>query len=66
MKESMSDKQEFLKELKSLLERCNVSIEAGMESDPQAIHGCHIEFYDAKRKVIYRVDDWYLDHSDIE
>lgn len=62
----MRNKQEFLKELKSLLEKHKVSIEAGMESDPQGIHGCHIEFYDAKRKVIYRVDDWYMNHSDIE
>lgn len=62
----MDNKQEFLKELKALLKRYNVSIEAGMESDPQAIHGCHIEFYTAKRKVIYRVDDWYLTYADIE
>lgn len=62
----MYNNQEFLKELKALLKKHNVSIEAGMESDTQAIHGCHIEFYDSKRKVIYRVDDWYLDHSDIE
>jgi hypothetical protein len=62
----MSDKQEFLKELKTLLEKHKISIEAGTESDPQAIHGCHIEFYNTKREVIYRVDDWYLNHSDIE
>jgi hypothetical protein len=62
----MDNKQEFLKELKTLLEKHKVSIEAGMESDIQATYGWHIEFYNAKREVIYRVDDWYLDHSDIE
>ncbi len=62
----MDNKQEFLKELKTLLEKHKVSIEAGMDADLQATYGWHIEFYDNNRKVIYRVDDWYLDHSDIE
>ena len=61
----LNNKQEFLKELKALLQKYNVSIQAGMESDPQAIYGEHIAIFDSKDNAIYKVDGWSLYDSDI-
>jgi hypothetical protein len=61
-----NNKQEFLRELKTLLQKYNVSIQAGMESDPQAVYGEYIAIYDSTDKTVYRVDGWSLYDSDIK
>lgn len=60
-----NSKQEFLKELKALLQKYNVSIQAGMESDPQAVYGEHMAIFDSNENPVYRVNGWSLYHSDI-
>lgn len=62
----MENREEFLLELKALLQKYNVSIEAGMESDPQAIFGEHIYICDSKYNTVFKVEGWSLDHSDID
>jgi hypothetical protein len=57
--------QEFLKELKALLQKYNVSIQAGIESDPQGIYGEHMAIFDSGENPVYRVEGWSLCQSDI-
>lgn len=62
----MENKEELLLELKALLQKYNVSIEAGMESDTQAIFGEHIHICDSKCKTVFKFEGWSLNHSDID
>ncbi len=60
------EEKEFLKELRTLLQKYHVSIHVGMESDTQAVHGERIEFYDYISHTVIQFQGWYLDYTDIE
>jgi len=61
-------KQEFLKELKALMEKHNASIEAGVGfgSDTHGIWDEHIDICDHRDKTLLRVQGWSLGHEDIK
>ena len=69
MQKSMGDKQEFLKELKELLKKYDVIIEADEDyaGDTHGRYGAHIYFSHEKTRASFgRVDGWSLAHSDIK
>ena len=52
------EEKEFLKELRTLLQKYHVSIHVGMESDTQAVHGERIEFYDYISHTVIQFQGW--------
>ena len=65
----MDNKQEFVKELRELLQKYNVSIQAGVGegSDTHGICEEHIEIYsNFDYKAIFTVDGWTLDQTDLD
>ena len=64
----MDNKQEFLKELRELLQKYNVSIQAdvGFGSDTHGIHEQHLKICDSKDKPFFRVESWDLTYEDLD
>ena len=60
------EEKEFLKELRTLLQKYHVSIHADSESDTQTVHGKRIEFYDCISHTVIQFQGWYLEYTDIE
>ncbi len=61
-------KQEFLKELKALMEKHNVSIEAGVGygSDTHGIYDEYIDICDHRDNTLLSVQGWSINHEDIK
>jgi len=65
----MENKEEFLKELKALLQKYNVTISAGVGegSDTHGISEEHVEIYsNFNYKTVFKVEGWSLTHEDID
>lgn len=65
----MDDKQEFLKELKELLKKYDVIIEADEDyaGDTHGRYGEHIHFLHEKTRTSFgRVNGWCLAYTDIK
>lgn len=65
----MTNKQEFISELKALLKKHDVLIWVGCGeySDLHGVYDENIQFTDNKtQQNFYRVDGWCLDHTDLK
>jgi fructose-1-phosphate kinase PfkB-like protein len=65
----MDNKQEFVKELRELLQKYNVSIAAGEcpVSDAHGIYDKHMEIYsNFDYQTILTVDGWTLDQTNLD
>ncbi len=64
----MTNKDEFLKEFRALLEKHNVYIafSVGASSDCHGLYDERLEIIDeGTRETIYKVDGWTLSNTDI-
>ncbi len=69
MNNNMDNKQEFVKELRELFQKYNVSIQAGVgeNSDTHGISDEHIEIYsNFDYKTILMVNGWSLDQTNLD
>ena len=65
----MNNKQEFIKDLKALLEKNNVYItfEVGESSDTHGLYNERLELCNGEtNKPFLRVEGWVLTHSDLQ
>lgn len=65
----MTDKQEFIKSLRDLLQKYNVGISVGFGecSDLYGVYDKHLQLIDTKTwQSFFRVDQWDMTYRDLE